>query len=91
MILRYSSGRPLQEEALPKMLEKQFLTLVLPKATFHCQRHSNITYKSILTSGNIKAEQDNSSHTQVETIPNSMEPSSLLRKRVCSEFLKRVF
>jgi len=41
LILRYSSGRPLQEEALPRMLEKQLLTLELPKVTFHSLRHSS--------------------------------------------------
>ena len=68
LILRYSSGRPLQEEALPRMLEKQLLTLGLPKVTFHSLRHSSITYKLILTGGNIKAVQGDSGHAQAEMI-----------------------
>lgn len=68
LILRYSSGRPLQEEALPRMLEKQLLTLDLPKVTFHSLRHSSITYKLILTGGNIKAVQGDSGHAQAEMI-----------------------
>lgn len=68
LILRYSSGRPLQEEALPRMLERQLLTLGLPKVTFHSLRHSSITYKLILTGGNIKAVQGDSGHAQAEMI-----------------------
>lgn len=68
LILRYSSGRPLQEEALPRILEKQLLTLGLPKVTFHSLRHSSITYKLILTGGNIKAVQGDYGHTQAEMI-----------------------
>lgn len=68
LILRYSSGRPLQEEALPRMLEKQLLALGLPKVTFHSLRHSSITYKMILTGGNIKAVQGDSGHAQAEMI-----------------------
>ena len=68
LILRYSSGRPLQEEALPRILEKQLLTLGLPKVTFHSLRHSSITYKLILTGGNIKAVQGDSGHAQAEMI-----------------------
>lgn len=68
LILRYSSGRPLQEEALPRMLEKQLLTSGLPKVTFHSLRHSSITYKLILTGGNIKAVQGDSGHAQAEMI-----------------------
>ena len=68
LILRYSSGRPLQEEALPRMLEKQLLALGLPKVTFHSLRHSSITYKLILTGGNIKAVQGDSGHAQAEMI-----------------------
>lgn len=68
LILRYSSGRPLQEEALPRMPEKQLLALGLPKVTFHSLRHSSITYKLILTGGNIKAVQGDSGHAQAEMI-----------------------
>lgn len=68
LILRYSSGRPLQEEALPRMLERQLLVLGLPKVTFHSLRHSSITYKLILTGGNIKAVQGDSGHAQAEMI-----------------------
>ena len=44
LILRYSSGRPLQEEALPRMLERQLLVLGLPKVTFHSLRHPYVKH-----------------------------------------------
>ena len=68
LLLRYSNGRPLQEETLPRLLEKQLLALSLPRVTFHSLRHSSITYKLILTGGNIKAVQGDSGHAQAEMI-----------------------
>lgn len=67
-ILRYSNGRPLSEETLPHLLEKQLLKLGLPTVTFHSLRHSSITYKLVLTGGNIKAVQGDSGHAQAEMI-----------------------
>ena len=39
LILRYSNGRPLSEETLPRLLEKQLLQLGLPVVSFHSLRH----------------------------------------------------
>ncbi len=68
LILRYANGRPLSEETLPRALEKQLLKSGLPKVTFHSLRHSSITYKLVLTGGNIKAVQGDSGHAQAEMI-----------------------
>ena len=68
LILRYSNGRPLSEEALPRLLEKQLLQLGLPVVSFHSLRHSSISYKLVLTGGNIKAVQGDSGHSQAEMI-----------------------
>ena len=43
LILRYSNGRPLSEETLPRLLEKQLLQLGLPVVSFHSLRHSSIS------------------------------------------------
>ena len=51
-----------------RLLEKQLLALGFPKVTFHSLRHSSITYKLILTGGNIKAVQGDSGHAQAEMI-----------------------
>lgn len=68
LILRYSNGRPLSEETLPRLLEKQLLQLGLPAVSFHSLRHSSISYKLVLTGGNIKAVQGDSGHAQAEMI-----------------------
>ena len=68
LILRYSNGRPLSEETLPRLLEKQLLQLGLPVVSFHSLRHSSISYKLVLTGGNIKAVQGDSGHAQAEMI-----------------------
>lgn len=68
LVLRYSNGRPLQEDTLLRLLERQLLILGLPKVTFHSLRHSSITYKLVLTNGNIKAVQGDSGHAQAEMI-----------------------
>lgn len=68
LILRYSDGRPLSEETLPRLLEKQLLQLGLPTVSFHSLRHSSISYKLVLTGGNIKAVQGDSGHAQAEMI-----------------------
>ena len=68
LILRYSNGRPLSEETLPRLLEKQLLQLGLPVVSFHSLRHSSISYKLVLTGGNIKAVQGDSGHAQAELI-----------------------
>ena len=68
LVLRYSNGRPLSEETLPRLLEKQLLRLRLPVVSFHSLRHSSISYKLVLTGGNIKAVQGDSGHAQAEMI-----------------------
>lgn len=68
LVLRYSNGRPLSEETLPRLLEKQLLKLGLPVVSFHSLRHSSISYKLVLTGGNIKAVQGDSGHAQAEMI-----------------------
>lgn len=68
LILRYSNGRPLSEETLPRLLEKQLLQLGLPVVSFHSLRHSSISCKLVLTGGNIKAVQGDSGHAQAEMI-----------------------
>ncbi len=68
LVLRYSNGRPLSEETLPRLLEKQLLQLGLPVVSFHSLRHSSMSYKLVLTGGNIKAVQGDSGHAQAEMI-----------------------
>lgn len=68
MVFQYSDGRPLLESALSTRFKNQLLTAQLPLVTFHSLRHSSITYKLILSQGNIKAVQGDSGHAQAEMV-----------------------
>ena len=68
LIFHHSNGWPFQEESLNAMLEKELLRLGLPKVTFHSLRHSSITYKLMLTGGDIKSVQGDSGHAQADMI-----------------------
>ncbi len=68
LLFRRSNGWPFQEETLPQLLAKELLALGLPNVTFHSLRHSSISYKLMLTGGNIKAVQGDSGHAQAEMI-----------------------
>ena len=64
LILRYSSGRPLQEEALPRMLEKQLLALGLTKVTFHSLRHPYVKH----TTKKYNSEKQKTQATKIDLI-----------------------
>ena len=68
LVFHHSNGWPFQEDTLNDLLEKELYRLGLPKVTFHSLRHSSITYKLILTGGDIKSVQGDSGHAQAEMI-----------------------
>lgn len=68
MILCYEDGRPFQESTLTKYFHAALQQAGLPKVSFHSLRHSSITYKLILSGGNIKAVQGDSGHAQADMI-----------------------
>lgn len=68
MMFQYSDGRPMLESTLSSRFKNQLLTARLPPVTFHSLRHSSITYKLILSHGNIKAVQGDSGHAQAEMV-----------------------
>ena len=68
LIFCYPDGRPIQESTLSKRFHSQLSRLGLPKVSFHSLRHSSITYKLILSCGNIKAVQGDSGHSQAEMV-----------------------
>ncbi len=61
-------GLPLQNGFLLERFQALLASCGLPKVTFHSLRHSSITYKLILTHGNIKAVQGDSGHAQADMI-----------------------
>lgn len=68
LIFSYSDGRPLQEKTITKWFYDLLEQANLPRVTFHSLRHSSITYKLIITEGNIKAVQGDSGHAQAEMV-----------------------
>lgn len=68
MIFCYEDGRPIQESTLTKYFHAALQQAGLPKVSFHSLRHSSITYKLILSGGNIKAVQGDSGHAQADMI-----------------------
>lgn len=59
LILQYSFSRLLQEESLPRMLEKQLLTLGLIKVIFHSLRHPYVKHTTKNSSEKQKTQATN--------------------------------
>ncbi|MDY3691938.1 MAG: tyrosine-type recombinase/integrase [Dysosmobacter sp.] len=68
LIFAYEDNRPLQGGVLTKHFQKLLVKCNLPRVTFHSLRHSSITYKLVLTGGDIKAVQGDSGHSQADMI-----------------------
>lgn len=68
LIFAYEDNRPLQGGVLTKHFQRLLAKCNLPKVTFHSLRHSSITYKLVLTGGDIKAVQGDSGHAQADMI-----------------------
>lgn len=68
LIFAYEDNRPLQGGVLTKQFQRLLAKCNLPKVTFHSLRHSSITYKLVLTGGDIKAVQGDSGHSQADMI-----------------------
>ena len=61
-------GLLLQNGSLLERFHAPLASCGLPQAAFHSLRQSSITYKLILTCGNIKAVQGDSGHAQADMI-----------------------
>lgn len=68
LIFAHEDNRPLQSGVLTKHFQRLLAKCNLPKVTFHSLRHSSITYKLVLTGGDIKAVQGDSGHSQADMI-----------------------
>ena len=68
LIFAYEDNRPLQGGVLTKHFQRLLAKCNLPKVTFHSLRHSSITYKLVLTGGDIKAVQGDSGRSQADMI-----------------------
>ena len=95
LIFHHSNGWPFQEEFLNVLLRKELKQLGLPVVTFHSLRHSSISYKLILTGGDIKAVQGDSGHAQAEMITERYGHIIDAGRKACaakfqSEFYKKM-
>jgi len=68
LIFCYLDGRPIQEHTLTDCFHKALKAAGLPQVTFHSLRHISITYKLVLSQGDLKSVQGDSGHAQVEMI-----------------------
>ena len=68
MVFQDKDGRPLQDTTLIKYFQSALQRVDLPKVCFHSLRHSSITYKLILSGGDIKSVQGDSGHAQAEMV-----------------------
>jgi integrase len=68
LVFQCFGGRPLLECALSNRFRDLLKNIGLVHVTFHSLRHSSITYKLILSHGNIKAVQGDSGHAQAEMV-----------------------
>lgn len=67
-VFHLQNGKPLQPECLRKRFRALIKKAKLPKVTFHSLRHSSVTYKLMLTNGNIKAVQGDTGHAQANMV-----------------------
>lgn len=68
LIFANEDGRPIQGNLVTQCFCRLVAQCGFPKVTFHSLRHSSITYKLVLTSGDIKAVQGDSGHAQAGMI-----------------------
>lgn len=68
MVFQDKDGHPLQDTTLIKYFQSALQRANLPKVCFHSLRHSSITYKLILSRGDIKSVQGDSGHAQAEMV-----------------------
>lgn len=65
--------------------------LELPQVTFHSLRHSSITYKLVLSEGNIKAVQGDSGHAQAQMITETYGHILDQNRRETSDRFEKMF
>ncbi|NCB66629.1 MAG: site-specific integrase [Bacilli bacterium] len=61
-------GRPIEGQAINRLLNELIKTNGLPKVVFHSIRHTSTTYKLKLSGGDIKAVQGDTGHAQATMV-----------------------
>lgn len=65
-----SQGQPVDIRTIEERFKEALINCNLPQVTFHSLRHSSITYKLLLSKGDIKSVQGDSGHSQIHTTMN---------------------
>ncbi len=65
-----TQGQPVDIRVIENRFKTALINCNLPQVTFHSLRHSSITYKLILSNGDIKSVQGDSGHSQIHTTMN---------------------
>lgn len=68
LVIALENGRPVENRVMENYLHKLIAKESLPKVCFHSLRHSSITYKLVLSNGNVKAVQGDSGHSQARVL-----------------------
>ena len=63
-------GYPFNENFINSRFRKQLKQCNLPHVVFHSLRHSSVTYKLLITNGDIKSVQGDTGHFQLNMITN---------------------
>ncbi len=65
-----AEGQPVDIRTIEGKFKDALVNCNLPQVTFHSLRHSSITYKLLLSKGDIKSVQGDSGHSQIHTTMN---------------------
>ncbi len=65
-----AQGQPVDIRVIENRFKHALINCNLPVVTFHSLRHSSITYKLMLSNGDIKSVQGDSGHSQIHTTMN---------------------
>ena len=68
LVFSDSNGYPLTDKVINDRFRKHLLLCNLPLVVFHSLRHSSVTYKLLITHGDIKSIQGDTGHSQVKMI-----------------------
>ncbi len=70
LVFLTAHGQPVDIRVIEGRFKNALAICKLPEVTFHSLRHSSITYKLILSNGDIKSVQGDSGHSQIHTTMN---------------------
>lgn len=91
LVMACSFGTPLLPDKLRTSLKKLIKKHDLPPVVFHSIRHSSVTYKLQVTSGDIKAVQGDSGHAQAKMVTDVYAHIQDDQRKQTAELVERTF